>query len=185
MYLVFDTETTGIAADSHIVQIAMVQLDSGFQEIRTYSEIIRPDNYEIPQQATDIHGITTEYALRVGVPIEHSLDAFDEMCAKSSVLVAHNIDFDLRMIKSTLTRLNRYDTTNDLSHYCTMKSSRDCVKLPPTERMVRAGRNYYKSPKLEEAYHYFNGESFDNAHDALADVWATVSVLSHLEKQTA
>ena len=182
MYLVFDTETTGIAADSHIVQIAMVQLDSSFQEIQTYSEVIRPDGYEIPQQAVAIHGITTEYALRVGVPIEHALDAFDVMCANTSVLVAHNIDFDLRMIQSTLTRLNRNDATNNMSKYCTMKSSRDCVRLPPTERMVQAGRNHYKSPKLEEAYEHFNGESFDNAHDALADVWATVSVLINLKR---
>ena len=51
--------------------------------------------------------------------------------------------------------------------YCTMKMSTNYCKLP-------GGKQGFKSPKLSELHQVMFGEGFENAHDALADVRATV-----------
>ena len=50
------------------------------------------------------------------------------------------------------------------------------LKLPPTERMLAAGRTHFKSANLSEAYKHFTGNELVGAHSALADVQACMAV---------
>uniref|UniRef100_UPI0035C670C3 exonuclease domain-containing protein n=1 Tax=Serratia quinivorans TaxID=137545 RepID=UPI0035C670C3 len=74
----YDTETTGlpnwkVPSDSpeqpHLVQLAGVlsNAETG-EEIQSMNVIIKPDGWEIPEEVTAVHGITTEYALEHGIP---------------------------------------------------------------------------------------------------------------------
>jgi hypothetical protein len=49
--------------------------------------------------------------------------------------------------------------------------------------MMKAGRYYPKTPKLEEAHKIICGFDFENAHDAMADVAATVRILRCLRDE--
>lgn len=57
-----------------------------------------------------------------------------------------------------------------------MKRSVDVVCIPPTQKMVSAGRTNYKDPSLSECIRYFFDEELEGAHDALVDVQGSIRV---------
>ena len=175
MYLFFDTETNGPprSCDApladldnwpRMVQIAWLLTDSLGQELDSFSSLIRPDGWEIPEETARLHGITTERAEATGLPAIQVLDRFACRACLADVMVAHNIEFDSRIIGAEHLRYRRPVGIVRWS-YCTMRETANLVKLP--------GRyGDYKFPRLAELYQHLFGESFDGAHDAMADVRA-------------
>jgi DNA polymerase-3 subunit epsilon len=97
-YTVFDTETTGLdpAADE-IVAIGAVRIVNGRMiPGDTFDELVDPGR-PIPPEATAVHGLTAE-TLRSQPPIGAVLPAFHGFCA-DTVLVGHNLAFDLRFLQ--------------------------------------------------------------------------------------
>jgi DNA polymerase-3 subunit epsilon len=189
-YLFFDTETTGLVqsrlplsdpAQPHLVQLGLVQLDENLEVIQQASIIIKPDNFVIPKEASDVHGITQDKAEKYGVPIKTALSLFNQMCLQSDMLIAHNLKFDEMLMQIEANRYQVPDRMANLNKYCTMDASKSIVAIPPTDRMKAAGITDYKSPRLEEAYKFFTGKDLDGAHDALVDVLATIEVFKHLK----
>jgi DNA polymerase-3 subunit epsilon len=193
MYLIYDTETTGFylpnrplsdADQPRIVQIAAALLDDDLKLCGSINFIIKPDGYEIPAKTTEIHGISTEKANQCGIPLDGAMKAFCELADIATHRIAHNQDFDFGVVGCALTVLNWRDNLNHLTamaHICTMKASHDLCALPPTEKMMAAGRYGFKQPKLEEAYQHFYGQPMPyQAHDAMGDVMATADVLRKL-----
>ena len=75
--LIFDTETTGLPnwgepsdhpSQPHIVDIACSLFDPAGCEIERFDAIINP-GVEIPVEASNIHGITTEIAQQRASPL--------------------------------------------------------------------------------------------------------------------
>lgn len=186
--LFYDTETTGLPLfnepsedprQPHIVQLAASLVDlSTRQTIASLDVIVRPDGWVIPDEVSAIHGITTERALAVGVPEEVALRLFISLYAARR-RIAHNEQFDARIIRIGLMR---YDCGLDPDVWkagqsaCTQILSTPILKLPPTEKMRKAGRFHHKSANLGEAYKFFTGNELVNAHTALADVQACMAV---------
>lgn len=190
-YLFFDTETTGLPPrdleDSsydqidvwpRLVQIGWIVTDANGNTIKRRSEIIRPEGFIIPKDASDVHGITTEKAMQIGVPIGKVLrEIYDDML-HVKLLVAHNFGFDHKILGAEFYRKN-IDTNiiDDKEHICTMLSTTNYCELLP----IRFGE--YKWPKLEELHHKLFGCTFSDAHDALADVEATKKCFFELKKK--
>ena len=118
MYLIFDTETTGLPQNwkapltdfnnwPRCVQLAWQIHDKkgGLVEVKNY--IIKPEGYDIPYNAEKIHGISTELALKKGVPLIDVLIEFTEDVKKSKFVVGHNISFDNNIIGCELFNLGR------------------------------------------------------------------------------
>jgi DNA polymerase-3 subunit epsilon len=61
-----------------------------------------------------------------------------------------------------------------------MEAATPVLNLPPTERMIAAGFDKPKPPKLEECIRHFFNEDLEGAHDAMADVIACRRVYFHL-----
>lgn len=76
VYLFFDTETTGLPKrydapssdlenwSCRLVQLSWLMEDDSKTLLSQGDLIIKPDGFEIPKQASDVHGITTEWHLR-------------------------------------------------------------------------------------------------------------------------
>lgn len=191
--LIFDTETTGLVKSKlppehpdqpRLVQIAIVQLDKDLNVVQKVSMIVKPDNYKIPIEASNIHGITQEKADEFGIPIKTVLSVFNQMCIQSDILVAHNLKFDELLMCSEIARNKVTDRITGMKTFCTMEAARDHVAIPPTDRMVAAGMTQYKSPTLAEAYKHFTGETLVGAHDALVDVLATIKIYESVMRST-
>jgi DNA polymerase III subunit epsilon len=185
----WDTETSGLPLfhepsedprQPHIVQFAcmVVDLDSRIP-IASLDLVARPDGWEIPDEVAAIHGITTERAMKVGVPEKDIVRLFLALGA-GRTHVAHNSTFDERIVRIALKRFIGHEAADEFKatrrFECTQLLSTPILKLPPTPRMVAAGRRHHKSANLGEAYQYFTGKKLAGAHSAMVDVRACMDV---------
>lgn len=195
MILFYDTETTGMLlwhlpsdhpSQPHLVQLAAVIVgDDPAAPVKEMNRIVRPDGWEIPADVAAIHGITTERAMDEGVPLRQALDEFDgEFVATCGEVGAFNNSFDRRVMRTAYMR--SYGRAGmpgkgrpTPRHFCMMKALTPIINLPPTAKMVAAGFNKPKPPKLSEAHRWAFKADFDGAHDAINDVRATVRLYHH------
>lgn len=177
MYLFFDTETTGLprnynapVSDSanwpRMVQLAWQIYDSKGQLIEKEDFIIIPEGYKIPPEAARVHGITTERALAEGTDLFEVLEKFSRRLSDASILIAHNISFDEKILGAEFYRKSIPNKLDKMKKICTMKSSANFCRIP--------GNYGYKWPKLGELHHALFGAQFEEAHNAAADIQATV-----------
>ncbi len=187
MYLFFDTETTGLPKNwkapvsdvdnwPRLVQLAWAWLDNHGVKWDSYDYIIRPQSFIIPKESSDIHKITQEIAEKKGEDLKKVLDIFSRDVLKAKYIVAHNIDFDEKIIGAEFFRTDMRDVLSQSSKICTMKETVNVCKIP-------GFRGGYKFPSLAELHFFLFQEKFDNAHNALADVLATVRCFFELKKR--
>ncbi|MEN8138286.1 MAG: DNA polymerase III subunit alpha [Bacteroidota bacterium] len=109
MYIIFDTETTGLPKNynapatnsdnwNRCVQLAWQIHDVSGELTEVKNFIIKPEGYSIPFNAAQVHGITTDRAKKQGMPLEYVLNEFNKDLEKSSFLVGHNINFDVNIV---------------------------------------------------------------------------------------
>lgn len=193
MILFFDTETTGFVNDRfpldhpdqpHLVQLAAELCTDDGEPTSSFSLVVNPD-VEIPERASAVHGITNEIAAQAGVSTGVAVDIFHALYQRADLVVAHNVKFDKAIIEIAISRAlgKLYPLRKPL--YCTMESAAPIINLPPTERMVAAGINKPKAPKLEEAIWHFFAEDLSGAHDAMVDLTACRRVYFHLKSLEA
>jgi len=179
MYLIFDTETTGLPkrwnapiSDTEnwprAIQIAWQLHDAMGNCIEHQDYLIQPDGFNIPYDAEKIHGISTELAQEQGLPLAQVLEKFNEALSKSKFVVGQNVGFDLNIMGC---EFYREDTVTKLLELpildtCTEHTAELC-KIPGG----RGGK--FKLPTLTELHEYLFGEAFNEAHNATADVEAT------------
>ena len=186
-YLFFDTETTGIPQNykapctdtdnwPRLVQLGWILTDGEGLELGRGNRIVRPDGFEIPTAASDVHGITTERALAEGEPLHDVMMTFGADLNASNWLVGHNIDYDLHVVGTEYYRLG-YDHRIMFArpYVCTMQATIDFCNIP--------GKYGSKWPKLQELYVRLFGHEFDGAHDAMADISATKDCFFELLKR--
>ena len=104
--IIFDTETTGIdfAAD-RVIEIGGVEMYDRIPTGRTFHMLIHPEDREIHPEALAVHGIGMDKL--EGKPFFRDVcDEFLEFFTDAK-LVAHNANFDVRMINAELSRIQR------------------------------------------------------------------------------
>lgn len=180
--LFFDTETSGLpprgASFEHpqlprMVQLAAVLFDHDGTERACVSLVVRPD-VAISEGASNIHGITHAVAADFGVTEKSAASLFLRLVGAADMLVAHNTPFDLLIVRGAVHRAQL--AWLEKPSRCTMTASTAVINLPPTDRMLAAGYNKPKPPKLEEAYEHLCGRKMVGAHNALIDVRACIDV---------
>jgi DNA polymerase-3 subunit epsilon len=195
MILVFDTETTGFydersapdaACQPYIVQLAAKLFHDDGRSVLEFCFIVEPGisghGLHIPEKASAVHGITDEVAVQFGMNAESALVAFTHLYQRADLIVAHNMKFDRAIIETAIARHYKRLMPLRKPLFCTMEAAAPVINLPPTERMVAAGMNKPKAPKLQECVKHFFGEEIDGAHDAMIDVDACARVYFHLQK---
>ena len=89
---------------------------------------------------------------------------FSDVLRTSRLVVAHNLDFDQRVVQAELIRAGLADAFAGKKGYCTMKNTADFCKLP--------GKRGYKWPSLTELHRRLFGQVPEGIHSALADAEA-------------
>jgi DNA polymerase-3 subunit alpha len=179
MYLIFDTETTGLPkkwkapiSDTdnwpRCVQIAW-QLHDELGEIIEHQDfLIKPEGFNIPYDAEQIHGISSQLAQEQGTDLDTVLQLFNDALDKSKFVVGQNVNFDLNIMGCEFYRKGIHTVLNELPvlDTCTEKTANLC-QLPGG----RGGR--FKLPTLTELHQHLFDTPFGEAHNATADVEAT------------
>ena len=185
-YLFFGTETTGLPRNFNapifdfnnwprLVQLAWLLYDSEGKLIKKKESIIKPKGFRIPKDSSDVHGITTEYALSNGRTLIDVLDEFKAGCEKSKLLIAHNMNFDSKIMGTEFLRNNYNNPISNLNKICTMELTTDFCKIQTSRG--------YKYPSLDELHQKLFSKGFEDAHNALADVEATARCFWELRKR--
>jgi DNA polymerase III epsilon subunit-like protein len=183
--LVFDTETTGLPKKNasildstdwpYIVQFSYILYDTSNHTVFTYlNDIVKiPDYIEISKESINIHKITKEKTLEDGVNIKDILTNFNLVVKNSDLIIAHNIEFDKKMVIAECRRndieclLSLNDTGRILPEYCTMKNSVNLCKILAHNRY---NNSYYKYPKLIELYQHLFKSTPSGLHNSMVDI---------------
>lgn len=185
MYLFFDTETTGLPKNwkasvtdlnnwPRLVQLAYVFYDLNGYKISGGDFIIKPEGFTIPTEASKIHGITTERAIREGTVLLIVLHDFQTLINQAEYLVAHNMSFDEKIVGAEFLRNRMPDSTSTKRKICTMKSTTNFCAID--------GPYGYKWPTLTELHYKLFGTGFDEAHNAAVDINATAKCFWELRR---
>ena len=188
MFLIFDTETTGLPKKwsapltdfdnwPRAIQVAWQVHDKNGICISNQSFIIHPKGFSIPYDSEKIHGISTQLAKKIGVEIDFVLEKFSEDLNKSNFICGHNLNFDEKILGSEYLRINGQNPLQDFPKIdtCTEETAQIC--------MLKGGRGRkFKLPTLQELYNHLFNEKFESAHNASADVEATALCLFQLLK---
>ena len=184
MYLIFDTETTGLPQNysapltdfdnwPRCVQLAWQIHDETGKLISSGDHIVKPDGFTIPFNSEKVHGISTERANREGIPLEEVMDAFSEDLEKCTFVIGHNLEFDLNIMGSEYLRMGRINPLSEKIHIDTKDKSTEFCAIP-------GGRGRYKWPTLAELHEKLFQVGFEEAHNAAADVDATARAFLEL-----
>lgn len=180
MYFFFDTETTGLwdfKADDlaehqpRMVQIGAMVTDGEGNTMQEFNTLVYPDGWEVDEsgRAFETHQKTQAMCMKYGMPVVRMMDIVAGMIAPCTTVVAHNLNFDTKLMKGEGLRLgfdHSITKSDRFEQYCTMLKSMGILKIP--------GRyGGYKWPSLQELHKHYFGEEFEDAHDAMADIRAT------------
>ena len=189
MYLIFDTETTGLPkrwdapltdADNwpRCIQIAWQLHDASGTCINHQDYLIKPEGFTIPFESEQVHGISTALAEAEGIPLETVLEKLAVALKQAQYVVGHNINFDRNIMGAEFLRVDGNDplVSFSLIDTCTEETAALC-QLPGG----RGGK--FKLPTLSELYYHLFGSRFEEAHNATADVEATSRVFFELLRQ--
>ena len=179
MYIIFDTETTGLPkrwkaplTDSEnwprCIQIAWQIHDQSGELMSHEDYLIQPEGFTVPYDAEKIHGISTELAEKQGLPLSEVLNLFKIAIGQAEYVGGHNVSFDLNIMGAEFFRLgdsNPLEGTRVIDT-CTEETATLC-QLPGG----RGGK--FKLPTLTELYKHLFKTGFGEAHNATADVEAT------------
>jgi len=177
-FLFFDTETTGFPPKARMTQLAFMLVREDGEIIDSFKSLIKPDGWEVPKEKFFIdNNMSTERCEAEGIPVFDALRRLQDCLKLASIKVAHNINFDNKII---LKELEEAKITHQLFQFkkgfCTMATTTEFCKLPG-----RYGKP--KWPKLLELHKILFGAEFDGAHDAMADVRATKDCFFELIKR--
>jgi DNA polymerase III subunit alpha len=184
MYLIFDTETTGLPQNysapltdfdnwPRCVQLAWQVHDKTGKLISQGDYIVKPDGFTIPFNSEKVHGISTERAQREGISLNDVMDNFSRDLEKCTFLIGHNLEFDLNIMGSEYLRMERENPLPDKIAIDTKDESTEYCALP-------GGRGRYKWPTLAELHDKLFDIGFEEAHNAAADVDATARAFLEL-----
>jgi DNA polymerase III subunit epsilon len=164
-YVVFDCETTGTDPEvDDIVSFALVRLDGNGAETLRWTRLVRPSQ-PIPAEAAAVHGITDADVDDAPSFVELAGQLF--CLLEDAVFVAHNVPFDLAMLRHGLARVGVVYRPAAVA--CTLDAFR--LLEPPADT--------HRLDALCERH----GIVLADAHDALSDVLATAALLRVLIHQ--
>ena len=193
--LVFDSETSGLwrnkLADNHPSQPHLLQLSARLvsaqrRRLGSFTFLIKPTSWQIETEAEEKHGISHSTASRYGVPVIVALSALEDLANGADVIVAHNAEFDRKIVRLALERDGfsaEWWRKRAADFYCTMEHAAPIMGLKGPIPGVG------KYPSLEESHAFFFPEaSFVSRHDAGEDTAACEAIyweLYECEKEAA
>ena len=159
----FDVETTGTdTSKDAIIQLAAVKFDKDFNRLDSYCCYVKPmEDFEIAPGALEKHGLTKEFILDNGMPSNGVMEVFNAFCKDCDMLSYNGNTFDIKFIDKEM-KAAGIEFSLDRVFYDSMKYE---IMLHPRH--------------LENVYKNYTGRDLDDAHNALADVNATIEVFKH------
>ena len=159
-YVLFDTETTGNQEDDKVIQFGAMIVDQK-GKVEAFDELCST-NVDIKLEAMEVHNITPDLLINKPKAIETSFyKRLEELNTNENYLIAHNISFDMGMIKKE-GFVNQYQLID------TLRCAKHLYPDLPYHRLqyIRYALELYKTETSEAAKNNITIK----AHDAIGDV---------------
>ena len=169
-YVLFDTETTGNQDDDKVIQFGAMIVDQK-GKVEAFDELCSTD-VAIKLEAMEVHNITPDLLNGKPKAIETNFyKKLEELNSNENFLIAHNISFDMGMIKKE-GFVNQYQLID------TLRCAKHLFPELAYHRLqyIRYALELYKIEELEAAKHNITIK----AHDAIGDVLVMKLFLSKL-----
>ena len=173
---VFDTETTGIAPETTRIVSAHVSVLNPYGEVEDPTNWLIDCGIEIPEQATAVHGITTERMRAEGAPAADSiyeiLTKLQGFLSAGIGVVAYNAAYDFTILDREAKRYG-FDPLD--------------LPAPIIDPLIidKQVDKYRKGKRTLEAASAHYGVDLTDAHDASADAIAAGRVAQAIGKKYA
>ena len=129
-YVVVDIETTGLSSEKNeIIELSALKVVDG-EVSAQFSELVKPKGH-VSRFITNLTGITPQM-LENATDIKDTLINFNEFC-KDSVILGHNVKFDLRFIDANMQKHLDKPFENDFID--TLKIARKFLSDLPSRRL--------------------------------------------------
>jgi DNA polymerase-3 subunit epsilon len=184
-YIVIDTEGSGLfdfkrpaddVGQPRLAELVMIFVDADLKVEREYQTYIRPEGWEMAPGATAVNKLTTEFLTENGVPVTRALDEFRAAILDGRVVVAHNVQHDLKHLRAEFRHAKQSDLFEHTRNVCTMRALTDVCRIPPN-----GNRGGFKFPKLSEACVFFGFELLGD-HTALNDARACLQLFRKMRE---
>lgn len=184
MYAILDCETTGLfnfalPADAEgqprLAHLAMIFVDADLQEESVVDLLVKPDGWTMPPEVAAINHLPNELLLEKGLPVAHVLQAYIDAVDQGRIIVCHNSQFDLKVMRGELRRAGMDDRFERTPNICTMRALTDICQIP------KANGKGFKFPKLSEAMAHFKIEQH-GAHSAGGDAQSALELFRKLKE---
>jgi len=174
---VFDLETTGLdLRDARIVTACALEIDQDGQVVGENFEWLADPGIEIPEAASNVHGVTTEIARANGrlakEVVSELLETLNGFFARGIPVVAYNAPYDFTILHYEALR-------HGLEPISDPKPVIDPLVLDKFVDTYRSGKR-----TLEAAAKTY-GVSLDDAHNATADAVAAGRVAQAIASKYA
>lgn len=173
---VFDTETTGIQPDTTRIVSAHISVLNPYGEVEDRSDWLINCGIDIPEQATAVHGITTERMKAEGAPAADSvyeiLTKLQAFLAAGIGVVAYNAAYDFTILDREATRYG----------FDPLELPRPIIDPLIIDKQMD---KYRKGKRTLEAASAHYGVELTGAHDASADAIAAGRVAQAIGKKYA
>jgi DNA polymerase-3 subunit epsilon len=174
---VFDLETTGLdLREARIVTACAVEIDENGQVFGNNFEWLADPVIDIPEAASNVHGVTTEIARANGRPasevVSELLETLNGFFARGIPVVAYNAPYDFTILHFEALR-------HGLEPIADAKPVIDPLVIDKFVDTYRSGKR-----TLEAAAKTY-GVSLDDAHNATADAVAAGRVAQAIAKKYA
>jgi DNA polymerase III epsilon subunit-like protein len=149
-----------------LVQVGWVLTEVDGAIVDSQVRLIRPEGFQISPGSFNKHGISTAYATEHGVGIADVPTKFAEAAQGATNAIAHNIDFDSKVMGAAFNRIRMANPLRGKQLRCTMTEATNYCRIPSGN-----GRGF-KWPSLEELHQKLFQSPVDGAHDAKNDCLA-------------
>ncbi|MBP6714053.1 MAG: 3'-5' exonuclease [Aliarcobacter sp.] len=159
-YVLFDTETTGNQEEDRVIQFGAMIVDQK-GKVEAFDELCSSD-VEIKIEAMEVHNITPDLLIGKPKAVETNFyQKLEELNTNENFLIAHNIPFDLGMIKKE-GFVNQYQLID------TLRCAKHLFPELPYHRLqyIRYALELFKVEETEASKHNITIK----AHDAIGDV---------------
>ncbi len=172
-FLFFDTAATGFPRNwkaphtdtfnwPRMTQLAWLVCDNKRKPLSSAHYIIKPESFELPVEAEQRQGFTTDEAREKGAPLLEVLNTFKEAVRDATYVVSHNLKFNENVVGAEYVRKTIPHSLQHAERYCTMQESTYFCKLP-------GKRGGYKWPTLNELHQKLYGKKYTQSNNALVN----------------
>ena len=163
-FIVFDIETTGLDPSiDEIIEIGAIKVENN-TIIEEFHSLIKP-NYKIDAFITELTGITNDMVIEAP-KVDEVLKKFISFIG-NSILIGHNVHFDINFIYDNLIKINCSPLKND---------------FVDTLRLARKILPELKHHRLKDLASYYNIDIEGN-HRAIKDAEITFSIYQRNNKR--